>query len=99
MLNDTQLMTVQHLQVLVGAVLGLSGVVVLIAYVLKRRPLLFVADKLPGNLYGGADDVSDFVDGEIEAELGRESLGGDVTAAEESVGDPAGGLDREKDNR
>lgn len=48
-------------QVVAGAVLSLVLLAVVITLVLKRAPLLFVADKLPGNLYGGADDVGDLV--------------------------------------
>lgn len=53
-------------QIVLGAALALVGIAVVVGLVLKRAPLLFVADKLPGNLYGGADEVGDFVDGEPE---------------------------------
>lgn len=74
------------LQVIVGAILSLVVLGLVIALVLKRAPLLFVADKLPGNLYGGADDVSDFVDGELEE--------GAVDAGERTTG-PDDGSDRD----
>lgn len=53
----------QHLVVIASALLSLVLVAAIVAYVLKRRPLLFVADKLPGNLYSGADDVGDLMSG------------------------------------
>ena len=50
-------------EVLVGAVVGLVVLVALVALVLKRAPLLFVADKLPDNLHSGADGVDELVTG------------------------------------
>ena len=50
-------------EVLVGAVVSLVLLVALIGTVLKRAPLLFVADKLPGNLHSGADEVSELITG------------------------------------
>ena len=51
------------LQVIVGAVLGLVVLVAVMSLLLKRAPLLFVADKLPVNLYSGADEVDELVTG------------------------------------
>jgi hypothetical protein len=52
------------LQVIVGAILGLVLFVGVVVLVLKRAPVLFVADKLPGSLYGRAEGGADVVDGE-----------------------------------
>lgn len=74
-------------QILLSALVSLVLLVVVIGLVLKRSPLLLVADKLPGNLYGGADDVSDFVDGELEE--------GAVDAGDGSAGGPDDGSGRD----
>lgn len=46
-----------------AAVLGLMLAAVLVYLALTRSPFLFVADKLPGNLYSGADEVDELVTG------------------------------------
>jgi hypothetical protein len=45
--------------VIVGAVISLLILVGLVALVLRRAPQTLVADKLPGNMYSGADEVED----------------------------------------
>jgi hypothetical protein len=50
-------------QIVVGGVLGLVLAAGLIYLVLTRAPFLFVVDKLPGKLYGGADEVNELVTG------------------------------------
>lgn len=51
------------IEVLVGAVISLVLLVVIVGFVVRRAPMLFVADKLPENLYSGADEMSELVTG------------------------------------
>lgn len=48
---------------IVGGLLGLVLAAGLIYLLLTRSPFLFVADKLPGNLVSGADEVDELVAG------------------------------------
>lgn len=51
------------IEVLVGAVIGLVLLVAIVSFVIKRAPLLFVADRLPEKLHSGADEVDELVTG------------------------------------
>lgn len=51
------------IEVLVGAAISLVLLVVIVSSVIKRAPLLFVADKLPEHLHSGADEVGELVTG------------------------------------
>lgn len=51
------------LEVVVGAVAALVVLSAILFFALRRAPLLFVADKLPGNLMSGADEVDELVTG------------------------------------
>lgn len=79
----------QHLVVILSALLSLVVAAAIVAYLLKRRPLLFVADKLPGNLYSGADDVGDLVTGP-DGEETMARTGVDVSESGADVGTETG---------
>jgi hypothetical protein len=51
------------IEVLAGAAISLVLLVVIIGFVIKRAPLLFVADKLPERLHSGADEADELVTG------------------------------------
>ena len=51
------------IEVLVGAAISLVLLVVIVGFVVRRAPMLFVADKLPENLHSGADEMGELVTG------------------------------------
>lgn len=82
-------------EVLVGAVIGLVLLVVIVGIVLKRAPLLFVADKLPERLHSGADEVDELVTG---SDGGEPSHARRASGERSSAGVDEAGADRGEPN-